>query len=52
MESYKIAFKWRPELWNHVKVIQVEARAMESHQIAYKQRPELWNHEKLYKMDS
>ena len=48
MESCKVEYKWRPELWNHVKFIQMEARAMESRKIAKKRKPRLWNHVKLH----
>ena len=57
MESYKITYKWRPELWNHdkfqtngdqsygimKKCIQIEARAMESHKTALWARSVLAN---------
>ena len=62
MESLKIAYKWRPKLWDHVKLhtnrgqsygiiqncIQMEAKAMESRKISDKWRARLWNHVKLY----
>ena len=35
MESHKIPDKWRPEPWNHIKIV-------------YKWKPELWNHVKLH----
>ena len=48
MESRKIAYKWRPDLWNHVKLHTNGGMSYGITKIPHKWRPNLWNHTKLH----